>query len=135
MRIHALLAALAAATAFAQDADVLHESGTSVGGFATHSVAGGNQRIALELAAGLGDRVHLGSPVRRVARSDDGVRVGAGGAEVEADEAVIAVPASVIDRITFVLRGEREYYVLCRWPADEGEPSACGTLQATFKAG
>jgi monoamine oxidase len=84
-----------------QDADVLHESGTSVGGFATHSVAGGNQRIALELAAGLGDRVHLGSPVRRVARSDDGVRVGAGGAEVEADEAVIAVPASVIDRITF----------------------------------
>jgi hypothetical protein len=25
--------------------------------------------------------------------------------------------------------------VLCRWPADEGEPSACGTLQATFKAG
>lgn len=43
--------------------------------------------------------------------------------------------AGLIDRITFVLRGKREYYVLCRWPADEGEPSACGTLQATFKAG
>jgi monoamine oxidase len=84
-----------------QDADVLHESGTSVGGFATHSVAGGNQRIATELAAGLGGRVHLGSPVTRVAHAVDGVRVTAGSAEVEADEAVVAVPASVIDRIAF----------------------------------
>ena len=84
-----------------QDADVLHESGTSVGGFATHSVAGGNQRIALELAARLGERVHLGRPVERIARSDDAVRVTAAGAEVEADEAVVAVPASVIGRIVF----------------------------------
>jgi len=38
----------------------------------------------------------------------------------------------VIDRITFVLRGKREYYVLCRWPADEGEPAACGLLQSSF---
>lgn len=84
-----------------QDAEVLHESGTSVGGFVTHSVAGGNQRIALDLAASLGDRVHLGSAVTRVARTDAGVRVTAGAAEIEADEAVIAVPASVIDRIAF----------------------------------
>jgi hypothetical protein len=40
----------------------------------------------------------------------------------------------LVDRITFVLRGKREYYVLCRWPADEGEPGACGLLQASFKA-
>jgi len=38
----------------------------------------------------------------------------------------------LIDRITFVLRGQREYYVLCRWPADEGEPDACGLLQSSF---
>jgi hypothetical protein len=38
----------------------------------------------------------------------------------------------LIDRITFVLRGKREYYVLCRWPADEGEPDACGLLQSSF---
>ena len=38
----------------------------------------------------------------------------------------------VIDRITFVLRGKKEFYVLCRWPADEGEPQACGLLQRTF---
>ncbi len=38
----------------------------------------------------------------------------------------------LIDRITFVLRGKREYYVLCRWPADEGEPGACGLLQSSF---
>jgi monoamine oxidase len=84
-----------------QDAEVLGESGTSVGGFPTHSVAGGNQRVALELAARLGDRVRLGCPVTRVARSDDGVRVTADGAEVDGDAAVVAVPASVIDRIVF----------------------------------
>jgi hypothetical protein len=38
----------------------------------------------------------------------------------------------LIDRITFVLRGENEYYVLCRWPADQGEPGACGLLLRTF---
>jgi len=40
----------------------------------------------------------------------------------------------LIDRITFVLRGKREYYVLCRWPADEGEPAGCGLLKASFRA-
>jgi hypothetical protein len=38
----------------------------------------------------------------------------------------------LVDRITFVLRGTSEYYVLCRWPADEGVPAACGLLQSTF---
>jgi hypothetical protein len=41
----------------------------------------------------------------------------------------------LVDRITYILRGKREYYVLCRWPADEGDPGACGQLQASFKAG
>jgi hypothetical protein len=40
--------------------------------------------------------------------------------------------AGLVDRITFVLREKREFYVLCRWPADEGEPDACGLLQSSF---
>ncbi|HKF85264.1 MAG TPA: NAD(P)/FAD-dependent oxidoreductase, partial [Candidatus Limnocylindrales bacterium] len=52
-------------------------------------------------AARLGDRVHLGCAVSRIAQVDDGVRVSVAGAELAADAAVIAVPASVIDRIAF----------------------------------
>jgi hypothetical protein len=40
--------------------------------------------------------------------------------------------AGLVDRITFVLRGTSEYYVLCRWQADEGEPDACGLLLRTL---
>jgi hypothetical protein len=40
----------------------------------------------------------------------------------------------LIDRITFVLRGKNEYYVLCRWRADQGDPGACGLLLRTFAA-
>jgi hypothetical protein len=40
----------------------------------------------------------------------------------------------LVDRITFVLRKKSEYYVLCRWPAADGEPDACGLLQSTFRA-
>ncbi len=65
------------------------------------SIAGGNQRLALGLAEELGGAVRLGSPVERVLHSPDSVRVGAGGAELEADACVVAVPASVLDRIEF----------------------------------
>jgi hypothetical protein len=40
--------------------------------------------------------------------------------------------SGLVDRITFVLRGKDEYYVLCRWLADQGEPDACGLLLRTF---
>lgn len=84
-----------------QAASVLAEAGCGIGDFATHSIAGGNQRVATALAARLGDAVRLRSAVEQIAWSDEGVRVRAAGNEVEADAAVIAVPASVIDRITF----------------------------------
>ena len=64
------------------------------------SIAGGNQGLALALAAGLGDRVHLSSPVERIEWSG-GVRVRAGGTELDADGCVVAVPASVLGRIAF----------------------------------
>ena len=40
----------------------------------------------------------------------------------------------LVDRITFVLKGTDEYYVLCRWLADQGEPEACGLLLRTLAA-
>jgi monoamine oxidase len=100
----AILARVEVSTAYPADdqaAHVLAESATILGDFATHSVAGGNQRIATALAAGLGTAVHLESPVERVSWSADGVRVAAGGSEVAADRAVVAVPASVMDRLAF----------------------------------
>lgn len=85
-----------------QSAAVLSEGGTAVGGYATHSIAGGNQRIALEIARRLGPAVRLRSPVDHVRWAPHGpvgVRLRAAGDTVDADAAVIAVPASVMDRI------------------------------------
>jgi monoamine oxidase len=64
------------------------------------SIAGGNQGLALALAAGLGERVHLNSPVERI-EWGEGVRVRAAGAELDAEGCVVAVPASVLGRIAF----------------------------------
>ena len=57
---------------------VLRETGAAFGPFDTYNVEGGNDRIARELAAGLGDGVHLASPVRRVVWDAGGVRIRAG---------------------------------------------------------
>ena len=86
-----------------QSAAVLSEGGTAVGDYATHSIVGGNQRIALELARLLGNSIRLGMPVDHIAWGDpDGsVRVRTRGDATEADAVVIAVPASVVDRIAF----------------------------------
>jgi monoamine oxidase len=65
------------------------------------SIAGGNQRLAQALADALPGGVKLDAPVERIAWGDAGVRVRAGGAELEADVCVVAVPASVLDRIAF----------------------------------
>jgi monoamine oxidase len=65
------------------------------------SIAGGNQNIALALAEALGGAVRLNAPVERIAWSEDGVRLSAGGAELEADVCVVAVPAGVLHRIAF----------------------------------
>jgi hypothetical protein len=49
------------------------------------------------------------------------------------DLAYTRVGTGLIDRITYVLRAKSEYYLLCRWPADEGEPSACSLLTTSFR--
>ena len=65
------------------------------------SIAGGNQQLALALAARLGDRVRLSSAVERVIWDDAGARVSAGGGELQVDRIVLALPASVIGQISF----------------------------------
>lgn len=69
--------------------------------FPAPSVAGGNQRIALELAARLGDAVRLSHPVSSVAWGEGGATVRTGADEVSADACLIAVPASVLGKIAF----------------------------------
>ena len=77
----------------------------ALAGIAAHSddvcpsVAGGNQRLALALAAELGSIVHLSSVVESVTWGEGAMVVRAGGAELSVDRVVLAVPASVIGRI------------------------------------
>jgi len=80
---------------------------SALAGLAAHSsdicpsVAGGNQRVALSLAAELGSAVHVSSPVDRISWNDDAAVVSAAGAAIAVDRVVLAVPASVLDRIAF----------------------------------
>ena len=64
------------------------------------SIAGGNQRLPLALAEELGDAVHLDDPATFIQWSD-GVLVASASGEIDADVCVVAVPASVLDRIVF----------------------------------
>ncbi len=80
---------------------VLREGAAAFGGFDSYTIEGGNDRIARELVAALGDRIRLMSPVRRIAWGEGEVRARAGAHVAIADAAVIAVPASLLGSITF----------------------------------
>jgi predicted Zn-dependent protease len=64
------------------------------------------------------------------------------GGQVVSSNTVIAAKArarqyeiehhGLVDRITFLLRGKREYQLTCRWPKANGRPSACDQLIASF---
>ena len=82
-----------------QSAAVLASSAASFGVYASHGVAGGNQKVAEALAHDL--RVQLASPVERIAWSDAAVTIRAGGEELMADACVLAVPATTIGEIVF----------------------------------
>ena len=69
------------------------------GGAQQDRLDGGAQLLPLGLAESLGDRVRLGSPVRRIEQGDAGVRVSAGDVEVEAAQAIVAVPPAIAGRI------------------------------------
>ena len=49
------------------------------------------------------------------------------------DVAYSRAGSSLIDRITYVLRGKSEYYLLCRWPGDGGESTGCDLLTSSFR--
>ncbi len=84
-------------------AEVLEEAGSAFGDFDTHTVAGGNARLAEALAEAVGDRrIRLSAPAAAVRWSATAVTVSTeNDGPIEADAAVLAVPASVIDRIRF----------------------------------
>jgi len=83
------------------DASVLAEGAAAFGPFDTYTVEGGNDRIARELAAGLGDAVRLSAPVTQIRCSAGEVRATAGGHEARADAGVIAVPVTAMSAIEF----------------------------------
>ncbi|HUZ83782.1 MAG TPA: NAD(P)/FAD-dependent oxidoreductase [Gaiellales bacterium] len=91
-----------AASAHDQDDRCLCDSGKAFGPYPTHSVAGGNQRLAEALARPLGGDLHLRAAATGIVDSPGGgVRVAVAGGELEADVCVVAVPASVLGRIAF----------------------------------
>jgi monoamine oxidase len=59
-------------------------------------VAGGNQRVARELAGRLGSAVWLGSPVSAVQHDHQGVQVSTASGTVAGDAAIVAVPMAVL---------------------------------------
>jgi monoamine oxidase len=84
------------------EASVVLEAGTAFGEFDTHTVDGGNSRLAEALAETIGtERIVLSTPVTRVRHTAEQITVTAGGAPASADLAVLAVPASVIGGIVF----------------------------------
>jgi monoamine oxidase len=89
----------------ANDADLV--SARDIGGIAhvdeepAPSIAEGNGGLPLALARALGPAVRLGSPVEKIEWRAGAVRIGTGADEVDADACVVAVPASVLDRIAF----------------------------------
>lgn len=77
---------------------VLLDSLASVQPMPTARIGGGNQGIALALAAELGDRVLLDSPASAVHATDSGVRVDVHGTNLDADAVVMAIPLPHLER-------------------------------------
>ncbi len=64
-------------------------------------VAGGNQQLAVGLAARLGQAIHLASPVLSIEHDEEGVLVRTGDGEVAADAVIVAVPMAVLRQLPF----------------------------------
>ena len=83
------------------EASVLDEGASTFGDFDTHTLEGGNMRLAEALAAELGGSVHLSSPVRRVRWSESSVSVTTDHDETEMDAVVVAIPTAPLAEIEF----------------------------------
>lgn len=96
----AMLARIEVSTAYRADdqpGTVVADPAARFGDFASHGIAGGNQ----QLADAMGQDTHLSTRVDRIVWSEGGVIIRAGGAEIEADACVVAVPAFALDGIEF----------------------------------
>jgi monoamine oxidase len=71
------------------------------GGAQQSRLVGGSQLIAQRVAAALGSRVHLSTPVRKISQSPTGVTVTADGLTVHAKHIVVAVPPPLAARIEY----------------------------------
>jgi monoamine oxidase len=70
----------------------------------TRRISGGNDRLPRAMAAALGHRVRLRSPVTRIEHNSTGVRVfhGGGGAPVDAARVVLATPMTPLRQVDFL---------------------------------
>lgn len=74
------------------------------------SFTGGMQDLAERIARGLGDRVHLDAPVRRIDTTGGVAHVDADGLQVSAQRVVVAIPPTLTGRIDYrpALPGRRD---------------------------
>jgi monoamine oxidase len=71
------------------------------GGAQQDRFVGGSQLVAQRVAEGLGDRVVLSAPARRLGHGPAGVELDAGRLQVRAKRAILALPPSLVTRIDF----------------------------------
>lgn len=64
-------------------------------------IIGGSQLIALRMAEGLGEAVHLNAPVRRIAWQADGATLTTDAATWKAKRVIVAVPPTLAARIVY----------------------------------
>jgi monoamine oxidase len=74
---------------------------TTAGGAQESRFVGGSQLVAQRLAHALGSQVVLNSPVRRIEQDSRGVVVTSDRLGVRANEAIVAVPPVLVERIHF----------------------------------
>lgn len=71
------------------------------GGAQDSRIVGGSQRISLEMAAALGNRILLNHPVLRIDHDDSGVTLRGDGYSLRARHAIIAIPPTLAGRIRY----------------------------------
>ena len=73
----------------------------TAGGAQDSRFVGGSQLVAIRMAAELGERVILGSPVRRIEDAGDGVRIDSDALSVDAQRVIVAVSPTLAARIDY----------------------------------
>ena len=74
---------------------------TTQGGAQAQRFVGGSQRVSLEVAKQLGDRVRLSSPVRSIEQGSSQVVVSGDGFSVTGSRVIVAVPPALVTQLQF----------------------------------